>query len=213
MLAKDLKRIICFIVLSININHILNQNCLSEEELNSKLSFYANNFNNEEIIIFVEKGTTYKKTFENYFNNNKEVKYFYFNLCSGDKQKGLIYKVNKNIKSYSIDSNEKLISKLDDSSLIQINEKKTKIDKSNLRPDFINQIEIVSKNQMTKQKRLILSMIIFVISSFILFYLFRKTVDWAASAKQELNRYKDARNKYIAEKIDKKFNYIKQIDI
>lgn len=201
------------------LNSILSQTklkCLSQEETDNRISYETHVFSNSNEIklILIGNSLKYENEVEKYRHQNQSVVIF---ICNKDL-------TNTNLKLYkkyrteleNIDCNKKTIEECleinmnKDKILLQSN---AKVLSKNDYPALFTQLQEVSNFKSSRHKRLILSLIIFTFFSFIFFVLFRKTVDWASSAKSELNRYKDAKAKYLIEKIDSKFNYILQIDV
>jgi len=177
------------------------ETCINQNQLDSKLSFMASNFSNTPTIYLV-----YKR------DKSEEIKKLNIQIES------ICIKDSKETNNYTIYLINNHITK----KVVSYNEIKSKIleFENKIKNNSFIQTDINSYNKsttvninLTKQNRFIISIIVFFLSSIILFIIFRKTVDWATSAKAELNRYKDARYKSIADKIDNRFKYIRQIDI
>ncbi len=77
--------------------------------------------------------------------------------------------------------------------------------------DFISEIQLMDSH-LSKKDRLLVGFLILVISSIVVFFIIRKSVDWATKAKSELNKYKDLRSRHIIDTINKKYNYIRLSD-
>lgn len=174
--------------------------CITQNQLDSKLAFAANNISNSPTIFFVYK-------------QDKSLEIQKLNI---QKETICIKNSNENPDSdseyiiYTI-QNRKITKKVVKYEEIQekINESEQQLIQTSMKSNN----KSILNFSLTKKDRFLMSIIVFFFSSIVLFIIFRKTVDWATSAKAELNRYKDARYKYIADKIDSRFKYIRQIDI
>lgn len=60
--------------------------------------------------------------------------------------------------------------------------------------------------------RFLYSMLLLIGSSILCFLLVKGTANCAANSKSELNRYRDARNKYLVDSINERFNYIRRAE-
>lgn len=80
--------------------------------------------------------------------------------------------------------------------------------------NFHSQNENLSFIQVKTNRglRFLYAFALLIASSIICFLIVKSTVDWATYSKSELNRYRDARTKHIADMINNKFNYIRRAD-
>lgn len=67
-------------------------------------------------------------------------------------------------------------------------------------------------NKNYKQSRLILSIMLFLITSVLTFFFIRNTVDWSTLAKVEFKRYNDSKHHLLIEKINEKFKLVRNIE-
>lgn len=67
-------------------------------------------------------------------------------------------------------------------------------------------------NKNSKQSRLILTIILFFITSVLTFFFIRNTVDWSTLAKVEFKRYNDSKHHLLIEKINEKFKLVRNIE-
>lgn len=175
------------------------QPCITQNQLDSKLAFAANNISNSPNIFFVY---TQDKSFEiQKLNIQKDT------ICIKNSNET----PDSNYIIYIINQNRKITKKV--VKYEEISDKINEFDLQFLQTSIKSNNESILNFNLTKKDRFLFSIVVFFVSSIVLFIIFRKTVDWATSAKAELNRYKDARYKYIADKIDSRFKYIRQIDI
>jgi len=206
-----------FILYSILLNSIQSSNCITKKQLESRLIYENSNFNKDPKIILVYN-IVIQKEISN-LTSNIDIE----SICVRESIDNDSLN-NENTKEkfcfiYELHNSDNLIKKYKVEASYEAVISKVEALKSNLFQSFIqNSTTLLKSNsistiKMSKQNKFILSMMIFLFSSVFLFVIFRKTVDWGSSAKAELNRYRELRNKILIEKIDDKFKYIRPIDL
>ena len=224
---------------------LVNFQCITIEELNSKIAFGANSLVKSNIS-YILSCSSYSLAADAELKNqieklSEEVSTqidFKFYCLKSDKPKGKgkginiddIIKQSSNKFNLSIITSSGVKSSVYDiftdvkTVIYQIlRSKHENDDKINSKQSFslIENKEIfVNSNtsseldfhNVSRSNRLMISFGFLILSSIILFIIVRKTVDWATNAKSELNRYRDARAKHIADSINEKFNYLKRMD-
>lgn len=206
--------------LLIEFSSVLSTRCISNNELESNISFFANSLSKEKTKLVIAGSNDFD--IENnlsIINFNDAVNVYLY--CIENEKINYVYIINQTIRRYEVLNidivtlNKLLISVENKnnlgvvSSFIEHKIKYTSLSSLGL---ITSDLQMFSQIKSSKPGKFLLSLGFLMLSLVLSFTLVRKTIDWATKAKADLNNYRDLRAKQVIDEINRKFNYLKRND-